>query len=60
MKRLAAPRPLGGLSRTGEAKAPSRISYPVTGRWTPSDVPPAWTIGNGLQDGDQIWPDCCD
>lgn len=61
MKRIAPPRALGGPARTGtEVKASSRMSYPITGRWTPSALPQTWTPGNGLQDGDQIWPDCCD
>ncbi len=60
MKRIAAPRAPGGPSRTGEANASTRISYPNTGRWTAPTVSQAWAPGNGLQDGDQIWPDCCD
>ena len=61
MKRIAAPRALGGPSLTGtEVTASNRISYPDTGRWTAPANSQTAAPGNGLQDGDQIWPDCCD
>jgi hypothetical protein len=60
MKRIAAPRALGGPSCGGpEVKVPSGISCPASGRWTPSPIPQTW-IGDSIQDGGQIWPDCCD